>query len=32
MNKSYHKYTDAKDKRENLEKKLDKYKPKQTSF
>ena len=32
MNKSYHKYTDAKSKRENLEKKLDKYKPKQTRF
>ena len=32
MTKSYHKYVDAKDKRERLEKTLDKYKSKQTTF
>lgn len=32
MTKSYNKYINAKDKRENLEKELDKYKPKQTRF
>ena len=32
MTKSYNKYINAKDKRENLEKELDKYKPKQTTF
>ena len=32
MNKSYHKYINAKDKREKFEKEIDKYKSKQTTF
>lgn len=32
MTKAYHKYINAKDKREKLEKEIDKYKSKQTTF
>ena len=32
MTKSYHKYINAKDKREKLEKEINKYKSKQTTF